>query len=287
MQKGSRRFQIVFFCGRKGEDIYHVFWECKVSKSKWEASKFVNLPTRPPHQNSTLFLRDWQERLGWSEFEEVIVLLWGIWNQRDGKAFNPSGADLHGDLAEWASSYIRAYRAANSNPPQIRQTSEIRWHPPSYGVYKINTDASFSSSNSNAGLGIIIRNYRGQIMATATKYLQNVMSVDEAEALAAVEGLRVAMESGIYPVELEMDSIRIFKLFNKEMEDISEIGEIISDARDSVAPFLQASFKFTKREGNEAAHLLARRALLHHEQLILLEDWPNSTLCFRWSVWIA
>lgn len=57
-------------------------------------------------------------------------------------------------------------------------------------------------------------------MASRMKYLENILTGDEAEALAALEGLRLAMEIGIWLVQLETDSslsstflIGIWKIF--------------------------------------------------------------------------
>lgn len=78
----------------------------------------------------------------------------------------------------------------------------------SKGVFKVNIDASFSSLNHSVGLGIIIRNHQGQVMATETKYVEFVGSVDEAEAFALID-------SRIQPIQLETDSMRIFNLLNR------------------------------------------------------------------------
>lgn len=66
---------------------------------------------------------------------------------------------------------------------------------PVEGTFKVNTDASFSPNELSAGLGIIA-------------------SVNEAEAFAfaVLEGLRLAMDAGIYPVQLETHSLSVFNL---------------------------------------------------------------------------
>ncbi|XP_022140628.1 uncharacterized protein LOC111011237 [Momordica charantia] len=179
-------------------------------------------------------------------------------------------------LVEWANKYVMEFREANSNPfpGRVTNTAEVLWLPPDKRIYKINTDASFLASDQHAGLGIIIRNDRGQVMASATKYLENIQSVDMAEAIVAVEGLQLASKIGVNPVILETDSSRIFNLFSQPSEDLSETGEIVLKAKNFWTQSLHASFNFVKREGNKAAHMLARRALLLREFSIWMEDWP-------------
>lgn len=149
-----------FFCGTKGEDMYHVFWDCKFIRAKWINSKFSHLLTGHHHHNALLLLWDWRDNLNWADFEEMVVFLWGIWNQRNNQAFCMKGKESYVDLAEWSNSYLMVFRSANSHGhSHIRHHSETKWQPPTEGVYKINTDASFSQINQNAGLGIIITNH--------------------------------------------------------------------------------------------------------------------------------
>ncbi|XP_022139684.1 uncharacterized protein LOC111010533 [Momordica charantia] len=228
-------------------------------------------------------LRDWRDMLNWKDFEELVVFLWSLWNRRNAFVFNKRRVE-DDDLAGWVSTYIATFKATNTNhatanqdvSQSFQQSSQIHqaqnhtiWCPAEEGVFKLKTDASFSSIDFNAGLGvIIIRDHRGQVLASATKYLEHVASVDDAEALAAVEGLRVAMETGISPILLETDSLRIYNLFARDKEGLSKTGSIIEYVKTHLATRLQVSYSFTKRTGNTIAHLLARRALQSQENFV-------------------
>ncbi|XP_022150918.1 uncharacterized protein LOC111018954 [Momordica charantia] len=255
-KRGVEITNCCYFCGRNGEDSIHLFWICKFAEALWINSKFGKL-------SPFLILRESHESLSKADFEELCVVIWGLWNQRNARAFNDSTKTVFKigmELVEWANKYAMEFREAKSNPitGRVTNTAEILWQPPDEGIYKINTDASFLASDQHAGLGIIIHNDRGQVMAAATKYLENIQSVDMAEAIAAVEGLQLASEIGMHPA----------------LEDLSETGEIVLKAKNFWTQSLHASFNFVKREGNKAAHMLARRALLLHEFSIWMEDWP-------------
>lgn len=262
-------------CGRKGEDCFHVFWGCKHAIKMWFQSKFARLLSIVFNQDPLHVLMDWKEKTELADFEELIVFLWGLWNRRNAKVFKSQETISKFSLADWAFSYLDSYRTTNAKlEPRNRPQFPIRWMPPEEGFYKINTDASVSMVDLNAGLGIIIRDHQGQVLAAETKYLEFVSSIDVAEALAASEGLKLARDAGIRPVQLEVDSMRVFHLFRQEKEDISELGEIVAVAKRNFPHFSSGLVSFMKRDGNGVADCLARRALVQRESQIWLESWP-------------
>lgn len=96
-------------------------------------------------------------------------------------------------------------------------------------------------------------------MTADTKYMANILYVDEVEAMVVLEGLRLAAEAGFSPIQFETDSMHIFNLLKHEKENLSETGSIIAYAKSSFAEGLHASYLFTKRDGNTVAHILAWR----------------------------
>lgn len=122
IQRGVDLSNYCVFCGKKEEDLYHLFWNYKWSKTQRLKSKLLN----------------------WSDFKELVVFLWGIWKRRNASTFIDGNAD-YGDLAVWVSSYVSSYRIANSRPIQgnfhidncrshhmhqnLQHTIPIIWHP--------------------------------------------------------------------------------------------------------------------------------------------------------------
>lgn len=44
--------------------------------------------------------------------------------------------------------------------------SPLRWKKPKEGVYKINWDAATKSADGKIGIGVIARDYKGQVLGT-------------------------------------------------------------------------------------------------------------------------
>lgn len=110
---------------------------------------------------------------------------------------------------------------------RVQQTNPTIWRPPTEGVLKVNIDASFFSCDYSTGFAIIIWNHPGQVMAAEMEHLENIASVDEVVAFSVLEGLRLAMDYGIFLIQRETYLLCIFNLLNREDEDLSDTRSII------------------------------------------------------------
>ncbi|GAY69209.1 hypothetical protein CUMW_270170 [Citrus unshiu] len=80
------------------------------------------------------------------------------------------------------------------------------WHPPDPPWYKLNTDAAVDMEGGFARLGSIIRNYQGEVMATATSKKPCLGDVEIAEAYTILEGIKLAADVALSPLLVESDS---------------------------------------------------------------------------------
>jgi ribonuclease HI len=71
---------------------------------------------------------------------------------------------------------------------------------------KLNVDGSFVVQTGEAGVGVVIRDNRGEVVLTAWRVLYRCASADEAEAQACTEGLRLASQWCPGPIVVESDS---------------------------------------------------------------------------------
>ena len=73
-----------------------------------------------------------------------------------------------------------------------RQKVKQKWNPPDEGSDKLNVDGAFTADGS-AGAGMILRNWRGELIFAASRHLQNCKDALEAELAAMEEGLDLAV----------------------------------------------------------------------------------------------
>ena len=82
-------------------------------------------------------------------------------------------------------------------PSLIKPARRTRWKPPVQEVMKINFDGAIFTKEKSSGLGVIIRNRQGLVVASiATRIPQQLRPV-EIEAMAASKALEFARELGI------------------------------------------------------------------------------------------
>ncbi|GMN56518.1 hypothetical protein TIFTF001_025644 [Ficus carica] len=82
---------------------------------------------------------------------------------------------------------------------QEKKTSRqaAKWTPPDHFCYKLNVDASISSSQKVMGVGAVIIDSEGFLMAALAKKLDGAFSVCQAEAKAISVNLSWAREVGL------------------------------------------------------------------------------------------
>ena len=145
-----------------------------------------------------------------------------------------------------------------------------RWRPPPIGSVKVNFDDT-------AGLGIIIRDDHGLVMAALSQQIPLPASVEMVEVLAARRALLFAKELGFESLVVEGDAEGIIHAINGDSMLNSEYGHILQDIKLLSSSVRNVSFNHISRQGNFVAHRLARRAICNHF-LVWMEDVPHDIL---------
>lgn len=124
--------------------------------------------------------------------------------------------------------------------PKLRRS--IIWRPPIAGTFKVNFDGAFSNSFSLAGVGIIVRNEEGSVMAALSYRDQCVTEPIHIEALAALRAVIFATDMGFRDICLEGDSQDIIKAINSNSIDFSPVGHLIEETKALLNSVLVESF---------------------------------------------
>jgi ribonuclease HI len=111
-------------------------------------------------------------------------------------------------------------------------------------------------------VGVIARDHAGDPKIMAWRLLVQWKNVEEAEALACLEGLRFAERwSENIKVILDTDNAIVEEKINNPALDRSEISGIISDIKEEVAKRQSCTVLKIWREQNKIAHNLAQFAI--------------------------
>ena len=135
------------------------------------------------------------------------------------------------------------------------------------------TELFFFCAN-KSGIGVVIRNNRGLVIASCSQVLHQEFNNNKIEALAVAKAMSFVAELGISKAVLEGDLMVIIKALKDEHNPLSAIGLLIADAKFNSRCFNHLLFSHTKRECNSIAHVLARFAVNILDFLVWMEDVP-------------
>lgn len=134
---------------------------------------------------------------------------------------------LEMDIIQRASNCISDYKQANTQAPpsmartgydprsQHRPAKNTKWKRPNLGLVKVNTDANLQN-HGKWGLGIIIRDEVGLVMAASTWETDGNDRALEAEAYALLTGMRFAKDCGFRKVVFEGDNEKLMKMVRED-----------------------------------------------------------------------
>ena len=151
-------------------------------------------------------IEDLLHKLSLDVLKFFLVLCWLLWHRRN--------CVVHGGILQDPGTLIG--RARSVEYLKARTHLELpgfpvttgpsqQWQPPIGSMYKLNFDAAVFNDISASGVGVVIRNGGGQVMATMSSKGPAVMDSEEAEILACRRALEFAIDAGFADLVVEGD----------------------------------------------------------------------------------
>ncbi|KAL5766302.1 hypothetical protein ACOSP7_016919 [Xanthoceras sorbifolium] len=142
--------------------------------------------------------------------------------------------------------------------------------------FKINYDAALNPTETVLRPEIVITDSSGAVMLSGVKRVKASFSSDITLAQAIHHGMVLPAESSLLPALVESDSFLVINLILLRAPIRSEIGLIIDGILDLQDSFGFINFVFSPRSTNMVAHSLAKMALVHAIDIVLMEEVPPS-----------
>ena len=134
----------------------------------------------------------------------------------------------------------------------------FRSTPPGDEYYKVNFDGALFQADNCAGIGVVIRNGDGQVMASRSQNIPLPSTVIEVEALAARRALILAQETGFTRVVLEGDSQILINALKTGLHTLAHFRHIVQDIRYLAPSFSDVRYSHVCRQCNTVTYSLAR-----------------------------
>nr|POF23783.1 hypothetical protein CFP56_13720 [Quercus suber] len=130
------------------------------------------------------------------EAEFFAKLLWLVWLSRNKTRVGTEVGSIKAEIV-----WLKDGKQGQPQPPVAR------WTPPETDVFKVNFEGAVIPGSQKIGVGIVIRDSEGQIMAALSEKLRvpRIQKPEVVEAIAARRAIIFARELGLRQVVLEGD----------------------------------------------------------------------------------
>ncbi|XP_042958180.1 uncharacterized protein LOC122293763 [Carya illinoinensis] len=260
-------------CEREEESTIHALWGCPAASDVWAEN---DSPVHKWASSVGDFMKLWKQLNHYLEEKVGLVAytLRRIWLRRNTVIFEKK-FECPKALTSAAQQNFAEFREANTDPMSTQSNRIMaRWKKPDALASKSNWDAAIDVTNKRVGIGIIIRDSEGEIFACLCLRVNNLLKPVCVEACALRRAMFFCLELGCSNAVFEGDSLVVVNAANSEGEVGTDYSVIIEDTRKMLNNNVRWSVKFTHREANNVAHILAKLALDCSDETVWIEEGP-------------
>ncbi|XP_059450890.1 uncharacterized protein LOC132181669 [Corylus avellana] len=152
--------------------------------------------------------------------------------------------------------------------------SSASWVPPPVGYVKINWDSSIKQSRNQMGVGVIVRDHTGKVLAIQCATKCSITHAPPAEAIGAWTAVNYARRMDYQNVVFEGDAMEIVRALNNEGNCWTTYGQIVNAAKAEIVQHTGWVVQYVSRLANRVAHRIAKAAFMYGEGREWKEDFP-------------
>ena len=166
----------------KAEMNGHIFWGCPKAQEAWAASKLHLLPldVHIDYFQDLLWLEMMTSAAREEKCSQLVMIAQALWSNRNEIYYGGEGK-IGPTVALWVASYLQEYWSAMDShnvaaSNRILHLAETQlhstWMLPSLGSFKINVDGALYPTKKLAGIGVVIRDLQGRLMAALCRKIK-------------------------------------------------------------------------------------------------------------------
>ncbi|XP_023896373.2 uncharacterized protein LOC112008270 [Quercus suber] len=208
-----------------------------------------------------------------------------IWNQRNKVRLNLQASPLHQVAAQLAEMLAHFKASTEASGMQVRSNGSRGngGQAPQAGFVKVNFDGTVFGELNKSGVGVVIRDNNGVVLASCSEKLTQAYKAEEIETLAAQKALMFTHELGFQRAILEGDALGLIQALKSQKQNLSPLGSLVEDVKVYSNHFQRVLYSYVKRNGNSVAHILAKHAISIPDFQVWIEDVPSHIVPFLYS----
>ncbi|KAJ1423993.1 Ribonuclease H-like superfamily [Sesbania bispinosa] len=285
------------WCDDEEETTLHLFRDCAWTVNVWSQSPLGIQPLSYNANSAGEWINEILNNASEEHTSIFFALCYEIWHARNKKIFEHHEANIQTMILRAMKANLSTDRSAilNDSRHPISAPHVVKWYPPPNDFFKINVDVAHAVDDM-WGIGVIIRNSSGEVLAAATRQTTTFMDPGLAEALGVRIAIEFAKDMYFDKVILQSDCKYVTDMFSSSHLAHSYIGMLVQDCLSLASSFNNFQVMHTRRDGNMCAHHLAKYACSYPDNnwievllLVLLLQLPwmfvlgliNSISCFK------
>ena len=138
---------------------------------------------------------------------------------------------LH-QVAEQTAELLVQYRAnTEASDTQVRSNGNggNRWRAPQASFVKVNFDGAVFEDSNKLGVGVVIRDSNGTVLASCLEKIFQAYKAEETKALAARKALSFVHELGFQNVILKGDALGLIQALKSQEQNLCPLGLLGED----------------------------------------------------------
>jgi len=227
------------------------------------------------HENFAFILEKLHRFLDKDDMELLGVVVPNLWFRRNAVVYGKLNSPYNTVVSNAYNSLI-ALKDANSH--KLSWTigeMDLRWEAPMDGFVKVNWDTAVETNKNKMGICVIIRDSKGELLATLSEPKDHIIAPEIAEAISALRAVHFSHGLGFYKVILEGDALQIVQALGKEGSNWCIYGHLIEETRGILHNMQNWKVHHVRRNLNGAAHLFVRVALSLSNAHVCVEETPQ------------
>jgi hypothetical protein len=136
-----------------------------------------------------------------------------------------------------------------------------RWRPPDQGFYKLNMGFSVDHRLKLVGVGFLIRDANGSVVAAMKQRIVFCDDKLQLQATVVLEAVKYAFHLGFRSLDVDMSYNELFYLLQVDGPCLAPIGALVDDILQIRNSCIGCKFSLIKSSCNKAASALASEAL--------------------------
>uniref|UniRef100_A0A2N9F1N7 Reverse transcriptase zinc-binding domain-containing protein n=1 Tax=Fagus sylvatica TaxID=28930 RepID=A0A2N9F1N7_FAGSY len=217
-------------CHDENETIFHTLWDCQYARTVWQNSLLHKLHYSIQVSNWNDVVEEVLRTQRQQDIETFFTLAWMIWGNRNNAWLQKPSADAE-ILGEKAATYVEEYNEVTKKVEDSRSVLCRKWSPPTGSMLKMNVATTYFNTRKSVGLGVVIRNSRGEQMASYCEEFPSAKDSLHSAANAMIKALQFGVDAGFYCLMVEFSHSQLKALIQSTEECLSEIGDQIAHIR--------------------------------------------------------